>query len=189
MYKKCKTSEALKRQREFETCLLTMMKSIAYKKISVTDLCSKIGIARKNFYRYFENKDDVLVALIDHTINEYPKYKFPYPNTSNDLFKEIDQYLNFWQNNHLLLEALTNNCLETILMERVLIHAWRFDKTLLQFDGTINDPNNVTFVISGLISLVFVWHRENYKTPKCQLARIIQRLLSEPIFPLSNYST
>lgn len=189
MYKKCKTSESLKRQREFEACLLDMMKSIPYKKISVTDLCAKIGIARKNFYRYFENKDDVLVALIDHTITEYPKYKFPFPNTSNDLFKEIDQYLYFWKTNHLLLDALTNNRLETILMERVLIHAWRFDKTLLKTEGTIKDPNNVTFVISGLISLVFVWHRENYKTPKCQLACTIQRLLSEPIFTLSDYST
>lgn len=186
MYKKCKTPESLNRQHEFELCLLNMMKTMPYKNISVTDLCSQIGIARKNFYRYFENKEDVLLALIDHTITKYPKYKIPFPVTSPDLIKEIEQYLSFWQSHQTLLDALERNRLGTLLVERVLKHAWRFDIDLLQTEGTINDPNNVIFVISGLITLIFTWHHGNYQIPKGQLAQTIFTLLTRPLYPLTD---
>jgi len=186
MYKNCKTPESAMRQYEFEQCLLHTMKHTAYSNISVTYLCAQIGIARKNFYRYFDNKEDVLLALIDHTISRYQKYKFPFPDNSNDLLIELEQYLTFWQDNSTLLEALEKNHLGTLLVERVLTFAWRLDIPILYKEGTIKDPNRVIFVTSGLITLIFTWHHGNYQTPKEELVLRIHRLLSAPIFNLND---
>jgi len=174
------------RQHEFELCFLDMLETIPYHSVSVTDLCIKMNIGRKNFYRYFENKEDVLLALIDHTIAEYPKYIFPFPDNSKDLIKELEQYLSFWKEKHSLLEALEKNHLGTLLVERVLVHAWRLGSDLLHAEGTIKDPNKVIFAVSGLITLIFVWHHGNYKIPKKQLAVSIQQMFAKPLFSLTD---
>jgi len=186
MYKICKTQESIKRQHSFEISLLNLMKTTSYKSISITDLCKEVGISRKNFYRYFTNKDDVLLALIDHTIQEYPKYIFPFPKTKEDIFTEMEQYLSFWKSHRLLLDALFKNRLGSILVERVIRHAWRFDKSLLNTSSSLQEPNNVSFVISGIITLVFLWHNKNYEPSESQLATTICKLLSEPIFPIED---
>ncbi|MBQ2901036.1 MAG: TetR/AcrR family transcriptional regulator [Agathobacter sp.] len=184
MYKICKTIESATRQREFESCLLNTMKTIPYESISVTDLCAQVGIARKNFYRYFGNKDDVLCALIDHTLLDYSQFETPYTSESPDGIKEILQYLSYWQVHKPLLDALGKNGLSTKLIERVLIHAWREDTGFLQLlhaKGNISDPSNVLFAVSGIITLIVTWHHSGYQESKEQLATTIYQLLTCPI--------
>ncbi|MBQ2705627.1 MAG: TetR/AcrR family transcriptional regulator [Agathobacter sp.] len=184
MYKNCKTIESAARQREFETCLLNIMKTVPYENISVTDLCAQVGIARKNFYRYFGNKDDVLCALIDHTLLDYSKFKSCDVGDSLDDIKEILQYLSYWQLHKPLLDALEKNRLSTKLIERVLIHAWREDTGFLQLlhaKGNISDPNNVLFAVSGIITLIVTWHHSGYQESKEQLTTTIYQLLTCPI--------
>jgi len=71
MYKLCKTEQSAARQRELEQGLLEIMANKRFDDISVSDLCEKIGIPRKSFYRYFSGKDGALYALIDHTLMAY----------------------------------------------------------------------------------------------------------------------
>lgn len=184
VYKICKTEESAQRQREFERSLLELMKSVPYDAISVTDLCNHVGIARKNFYRYFGNKDDVLCALLDHTLLDYSKYEMPDFYDAVTAPKEIVQYLSYWQKEKPLLDALSANGLSTKLIERVLMHAWQQDTgflRVLEVGGKEADPNTVLFAVSGIITLVVTWHHSGYKEPKEQLASAIFRLMTEPI--------
>ena len=64
MYKLCKTEETVKRQREIELGLFSMLKTVRFDNLSITELCEKIQIPRKAFYRYFDSKEDALCALI-----------------------------------------------------------------------------------------------------------------------------
>ena len=50
-----------------EQGLLAMMEHRSFEEISVSDLCERMGIPRKSFYRYFSSKDGALMALLDHT--------------------------------------------------------------------------------------------------------------------------
>ena len=70
MYRKCTTEKASAQQRQFQHALLQSMLQIPYGEITVTGLCTQTGLSRKTFYRLFENKDDVLNALIDQTLQE-----------------------------------------------------------------------------------------------------------------------
>lgn len=184
MYKICKTEESAQRQREFEVSLLELMKTTPYDAISVTDLCNHVGIARKNFYRYFGNKDDVLCALLDHTLLDYAKYEIADLSTSFTAPKQIVQYLSYWQKQKPLLDALEANGISTRLIERVLRHAWQQDTgflKILEVGGKEVDPNTVLFAVSGIITLVVSWHHSGYKEPREQLAVSIFRLMTQPI--------
>lgn len=184
MYKICKTEESAQRQREFETSLLELMKTHPYDAISVTDLCNDVGIARKNFYRYFGNKDDVLCALLDHILLDYSKFEMPVFLPASDAPKEIVQYLTYWQEQKPLLDALAANGISARLIERVLMHAWQQDTgflRILEAGGSEVDPNTVLFAVSGIITLVVTWHHSGYKESKEQLAAAIFRLMTQPI--------
>ncbi len=44
-----------------------------YKQTSVNDIVKKVGVAQGTFYYYFESKDDILDAVINHYIDSYQK--------------------------------------------------------------------------------------------------------------------
>ena len=71
MYKLCKTEQSAKRQREIENCLFEIMKGKHYEEITITEICERMSMPRKAFYRYFDSKEDALSALIDHSMAEY----------------------------------------------------------------------------------------------------------------------
>jgi AcrR family transcriptional regulator len=68
MYKICHTEESSRRQRELEQGFLELLRSQSYDKLTLTELCRRLNVPRKSFYRYFPTKEDCLLALIDHTL-------------------------------------------------------------------------------------------------------------------------
>lgn len=50
--------------------LLEMMKDIPFSRISVKELCERIGINRTTFYIHYANTHDVLIELIDEFLAE-----------------------------------------------------------------------------------------------------------------------
>lgn len=181
MYKQCKTEESAQRQRQFESALLKAMGEKAYHEISVTELCQQVGIARKNYYRYFDNKEDVLCALLDHTILDYSLYENPEILDSSESPKEIVQFLSYWEQQKPLLDALQHNGLSTKLVERVLEHAWTQDSGFLRLLGEKADKNTVLFTVSGILTLIITWHHLGYQQSKEQFASDIYRLMTEPV--------
>ena len=71
MYKLCKTEQSALRQRLFEDALLAEMTQRRYEDITVSDLCRRMNVPRKAFYRYFDGKDGALFAMLDHRLMEY----------------------------------------------------------------------------------------------------------------------
>lgn len=183
MYKQCKTEESALRQREFESALLQMLQSVPYNTISVTVLCNHVGIARKNFYRYFETKDDVLCALLDHTILDYTQSDHRIGREIFDAPPEIISFLSYWQTQKPLLDALQANGMSTRLIERALAHAWQQDKGFLRILGENADQNTVLFTVSGIFTLIITWHHLGFRQSKEELAADIYRLMTRPLYP------
>ena len=70
-YKHCITESSADRQRQFEAALLELMEHKNYSQISVQEICDRVGLSRKSFYRYFSSKEMCLTALVDHAILGY----------------------------------------------------------------------------------------------------------------------
>ena len=63
MYKLCKTEQSAKRQKEIEKVLLELMMKKSYNDITITELCEKLDMPRKTFYRYYPDRHALLSAV------------------------------------------------------------------------------------------------------------------------------
>ena len=93
MYKLCKTERSALRQKEIESALLEIIKKKPYNDVTITELCDKLEMPRKTFYRYFESKDDALYALIEHTLTQYSGFKGDGEN--KEKVRKMHSFLNF----------------------------------------------------------------------------------------------
>ena len=113
MYKLCKTEQSVKRQRKIENCLFEILKEKKYEEITITELCDRMEMPRKAFYRYFDSKDDALIALIDHSMSEYMGFSVDRSGeTRRSLVSELEEYFKFWYQKRDLLAALDRSGLQ-----------------------------------------------------------------------------
>ena len=93
-----------------EEGLLCAMLERRYEDITVSDLCARMGVPRKSFYRYFDSKEDALHALVDHALLDYEGY-VPAGQTAvaPSFEKELERYFIYWQSKKPLLDALARS--------------------------------------------------------------------------------
>ena len=186
MYKLCKTEQSACRQRELEHGLLQAMCTHRYEEISVSDLCDQLDIPRKSFYRYFSSKDGALHALIDHTLMEYEGY-FPGYGKGNkrSYHKELEQFFQYWQDKHLLLDALDRSGLSGVLVLRAVDYAQSDLGIPIRFLPQNNKcarQHATVFGVCGLMSMVMNWHKTGFEMSVSQMADIAVELVTKPIF-------
>lgn len=186
MYKLCKSEQAALRQRELERHLLAMMKTTRFEDISVSDLCIQTGVSRKAFYRYFSGKEGALYALIDHTLWELESFPFEGNQLDMNAYrKKILWFLQFWQDKKPLLTALDNSGINEILIKRMIVYAMSGSgamQYLIPYFAPEVQEYALTFGISGLMSMIFIWHRSGYQQTPEQMAEIAFTLLTKPLF-------
>ena len=185
MYKFCKTEQSVQRQRELEQGLLELMAHQRFEEISVSDLCDRMGIPRKSFYRYFSSKDGALHALLDHTLMEF------YDTGSLEGLRggtpagDLERLFHFWKERQNLIDAMLRSNLSGMLVERAVSLA----KQEELMPGYVKDWENMmqniamSFVVCGLMSMVIQWHREGYRISAEKMAQAAVAMLSRPLIP------
>ena len=185
MYKFCKTEQSFRRQRELEKGLLEMMERQSFEEISVSDLCDRLGIPRKSFYRYFSSKEGALYALLDHTLMEF------YDTGSIEGLRggtpagDLERFFAFWKSHKNLIDAVQRSNLEGMLVERAVTLAKREELMpgyVRVWEDTLKDVA-MGFVVCGLMSMVFQWHKEGYRLSAELVAEAAVRMLSQPLIP------
>ena len=167
--------------------LLDLMSLKPFDQISVSDLCEYMQIPRKSFYRYFSNKEDTLHALLDHTMLEYDGF-FTAQDAQDPhiLERALTQFFQFWISRKQLLDALANNDLSAILVERAILHmaSDSAKSSHIPVDHRQYIRKQVSlFCISGLMSVVLSWHRDGFPYSAEQMASITATLVSQPMYP------
>lgn len=187
MYKMCKTAQSAQRQRELELGLLEAMKNDRYEDISISELCSDMGIPRKTFYRYFDSKDGALYGLIDHTLLDYEGFNFVYLRSGKrTLQRELEQFFRFWLERRDLLDVLRGSGLSGILIERAINFALSdvvMPRRFLPEDTEQMQKHITMFGVCGLLSMVLSWHEDGFRESPEELSVVAARLLGKPLFP------
>lgn len=184
MYKLCKTEQSAARQRQLEQGLLQAMQTKRYEDISISELCDRLGVPRKSFYRYFSGKDGALAALLDHTLIEFSQ-SIPLSNKvrHNTAIGELERYFRFWQERKPLMDALQRSGLSGMLVVRSTNHAIQERMMPRYLQGL---PVNVqelamTFCVCGLLSMVIQWHHRGYQESVDEMAKIAAMMLTKPL--------
>lgn len=183
MYKRCPTEKGAAQQRILEDTLFAMMQEIPYSDISVRGLCEQAEISRKTFYRLFENKEDVLIALIDHTYRSYIHFQMPEAEIVTGPIKDLQNFFYYWKQQNILLNVLKANHKSSLLIERSVAHIQEEDSDILHHIGAENSKfsREITlFFVSGCMALVIDWHETGYQKSVAEMADIFRDLLSTP---------
>ena len=187
MYKLCKTEQSAARQRNLEQGLLDAMKTTRYDEISISDLCDRMQIPRKSFYRYFGSKDGALQALIDHTLMEFEDYTVRYrQGKTRSIYLDMECFFQFWLEKKDLLDGLQRSGISGVLVNRAVAFALSDDVLPVRFlpDDSRAMQNHVTmFGVCGLMSMALNWHDNGYQRSVTEMARIAVRMISAPLFP------
>ena len=185
MYKYCKTEQSVQRQRELEQGLLDMMKYKQFEEISVSDLCDRLNIPRKSFYRYFSSKEGALHALLDHTLLEFYDTGSIEGLRGGTPVGDLERFFHFWQKRKSLIDAMLRSNLSGMLVERAV----SLVKQEELMPGYVKDWENMmqniamSFVVCGLMSMVIQWHREGYRISAEKMAQAAVAMLSRPLIP------
>lgn len=185
MYKYCKTDQSAQRQRELEQGLLAMMEHHRFEEISVSDLCDRLNIPRKSFYRYFSSKDGALFALLDHTLMEFYDTGSIEGLRGGTPVGDLERLFRFWKSHRNLIDAMQRSNLGGMLVERAVSLA----KQEQLMPGYVKEWEDImkdvamSFAVCGLMSMVLQWHNEGYRIPTEQMAKAAVTMLSRPLIP------
>lgn len=187
MYKLCKTEQSAARQRQLEQGLLQVMQTKRYEDISISELCDRLAVPRKSFYRYFSSKDGALAALLDHTLMEFAQ-SMPLSSRSrhNSTMGELERYFDFWYERKPFMDALQRSGLSGMLVERSTAHAIH-ERMMPRYLHEL--PANVqglamTFCVCGLLSMVIQWHHGGYQESVEDMAKIASMMLTRPLITM-----
>ena len=185
MNKFCKTEQSQQRQRELEQGLLEMMLHKQFEEVSVSDLCDRLQIPRKSFYRYFSSKDGALHALYDHTLLEFYETGSLEGLRGGTPIGDLERFFLFWKNHRKLLDATVRSNLGGMLVERAVSLAKKEELMpgyVKAWEDTMKDVA-MSFVVCGLMSMVLQWHADGYRIPTEQMAKTAVQMLSRPLIP------
>lgn len=180
MYKTCSTEKSVQQQRLLAQSLLSIMLVTPYAEISVTALCEKANLSRKTFYRLFGCKDDVLCALIDHTLTDYFAFQprdlplLPGPQ------RDLQRFFAYWQLQKPLLDVLLKNRRTRLLNERfltlVLQEHWS-DRIPFHAPDPETRREQLIFFISGLLGCLLNWHQSGFDKTPTQMATTVFQMV------------
>lgn len=178
MYKLCITEKSAKNQLVLEQAFLGLALQNNYDDITISDICREAGLSRKVYYRLFENKNDVLYALIDHTLGGIEAYE---PD-----MEPLHRFFSYWKGQKPLLDALERSQCNALLLDRVVRFVLTYNPSTLTdvYPGLLSwDRDTQIFFIAGLFGMMLDWHVRGYDSSVEEISHSLKKLLSEPLHP------
>lgn len=174
MYRKCATEISAQHQKQVTQALQELMQKMPFEEITVTQLCRAAGITRRVFYHLFSNKTGALQALVDNKILDAESY-------GSDIANDLVRFFCYWRGQKPFLDALGENGISGLLLERMIHIALTEDHDLrywLQRHGWSNNSTEViVFGLSGLVGLVYSWYYSGYRKTPEEMAALVEQIL------------
>lgn len=175
MYRKCATETSVQHQKQVTDSLLALMEKMPYEDITVTQLCQTAGVTRRVFYHLFSNKTGALHALVDHKILDMESYG---GNISNDALR----FFLYWKDQKVFLDALGENGMSGLLLERMINSVLTEDYELLYWlrrKGWAEYSQEVIiFSLSGMMGLVYSWYTNGFRKSPEEMAALLEQMVS-----------
>lgn len=183
MYCNCTTEKSAQRQRALTMALLEALKTRSIHDISISELCRSSGVSRKQFYQLFNNKTDVVLAMLDQAILEID-YFDPDPSVAPG---ELHRFLAFWKSRSAMLDVLIQNHMSSLLIERCVHHVLHESHDMLDIFG-VRQPEYaremMMFYLNGIFSLVIDWHCTGYTRSIDEMCDLLAILMQKsPVKP------
>ena len=179
MYTMCITEKTAEQQKIFEQTFLKMLLESNYDNITVSDLCRRAGLSRKIFYRLYEKKADVMYSMIDRALMESDSY-IPDESVGPG---ELHRFFAYWLYKKDLLDALLKHQNSSLLTDCAIRFAMRESGSPVRQFGADAEKGSyqaVVFYLSGIFSLLLVWHAQGFRQSVDEMSGVLMDLLTKP---------
>ena len=187
MYKLCKTEQSANRQRNITNALFELMRQKIYEDITVTEICERMNMPRKAFYRYFDSKEDALTALIDHSMLDYTGFSgIIVEERHRSLSRELEEFFRFWYGKRELILTLDRSSLLGTFMDRIINYPIEDRIALVRFlpnEDAEMRKSIFKFALCGLVYMTIDWYKSGFRASTKEMARTARRMFESPLFP------
>lgn len=162
-------AEITRTERDFQRALLNLLVDHSFLSLSVEQICQETMMHRSSFYRYFNDKYD----LLKHTVNTKITALIDGSNTSEEAIHNVVDYLcshkNIMRNlassnSHSSLYSEMTNILSDIILNR---YESGIDDMLVKVIGNFDNPETAAYMLGASIVGAFYWWRsQDYATPE-----------------------
>ncbi len=169
--------------------LLTLMKEKNFEKIKISDICEVALINRSTFYAHYEDKYDLLIALIEELKNTFLNElkENEYNSISKEYFMNLLKILieHTDQNRSIYTSILSNNknglFLDFIMdvANRDIANRLKNNKDIINSNIPIDTITK--FYLGGIINLGLDWILNKDKYTKEELLSYLDKLIPEKI--------
>ena len=171
-----KHPSALQSQKWIFAAFADLLASIPYGEISVCMICRRAGIDRRTFYRYFDNKEDVLKSYLDTTYNEYADEIRAMDST--DKTEYVERFFSFWNEEHVaIINALRRDGLLHLAFSSDNRYFMEVEDILAGKLGRTVDRYARLFCDGGLISVFLAWIAGGRVESPKEMAAILAKML------------
>lgn len=162
-----------------------MLKEMPYDKITVSELCARAGLPRRSFYRYFNNKNDVLEYAMMNLMRECVLYSIEELSLEGPLEEVFFRFFTYWKDRRAdWLRFLSANHLEVVLIRK--FQEWFYEERRIRYvNKGINEEHlriAMTFILGGIMMLLFQWATDDFKTDAKDLARYANMLMTQSFY-------
>lgn len=149
-------------------------------KITVQDIADRAGVSRKTFYYHFQDIYD----LLEWTLEQYRTHLEPAEGDRNAWRKAVENFLNFFQQNH----AMFLNLFHSISRDTLDRYTYSiFLKSLKDYARNQAAQHSLTekqyevllqFTAHGLQGLLLTWIDGGMRTPSSELLDAVDTVFS-----------
>lgn len=159
--------------RDFQNALLTLLEKNSFDHLTVDQICSEALLHRSSFYRYFNDKYDLLEQTLDAQISQIADSG----ETEEDVVKQFVLYIDGHKeiirhlassNSHSSLYTEMLQIFSQVLLDR-RAHGNTTDSVIIALQRAKN-PEMMAYVFSGsIIGAFYWWQKNNYNVPTSEL--------------------
>ncbi|ANK61905.1 TetR family transcriptional regulator [Loigolactobacillus backii] len=163
--------------RDFENALIKVLETTSFDAVTVEQICAEALLHRSSFYRYFNDKYDLLQQTMSMMLNQLLKDQGHNDDIIEQIVNFVDTHKEVFRNisvnngrNYLDMEVLT--VISRIMLAR---RDTKSQDALIETLRRTDQPEMLAYVLSGAIMGAFVWWRKsNYDLPKEQIISFIK---------------
>jgi len=156
--------------------LFTLLEHKAIDKISVTEIVTLAGVSRMSFYRHYQSKEEIIIAYIRDTFEQYIDTIKSHNDDSFELSSEL--FFTFFKNNHGNVLSLINNGLFHLFLPIFSEFLQTFNRTFSQSPNV--DDQHLMFYYNynagGLLNLVHEWIKNGMHESEEQMSQILKSI-------------
>ncbi|MEO2255441.1 TetR/AcrR family transcriptional regulator [Paenibacillus amylolyticus] len=158
--------------------LLTLLETMPYEDIKISNITDKADVARQTFYRNYKSKDDIIVNYLDDRFNEF-KAKAKEAQNRSTAATFILSFELFMEHREALIK-IKNAGLDYLLFNQLLSYNKYFLNHVSEKEQNNSNLHNeyfVKFQVGGLATIVLEWIKRDMSMTPEEIGGIVYEIV------------